>query len=604
MTDTEKTGKRIALLRKEKGLTGENLAALLDVSPQAVSKWENGKCLPETSLLPSLAATLGCSIDSLLVPRALFILEAVYTDGCTQIPVTGLIDSLVRDNELHVPVVYPFGSLPAELKSGRLKLLTVKYQTPNGIFFTYALQQETLHITIGDKKESFETDSPEKMRFIGAYYGNEKEYTSALSKIRHCAYFGWEEIPVNHEIFPSSTSNDEEEYLTLVYLNSSGIHTISCAENNSLQYNGGHTLLRLKDTSKCILPDIMPLAWGMQKDCTWAGALHAALTFMGKPCSYEQIMGMSGACYRICFTDIWDFSCTDALVAFDYAGPLFHALGLTPVWANRLEKEQRKKERYAIMQDIRDGKPVPAINLRVAPEWGLITGYLDNGRTFLCRTYFDSEIFEKWEKEDCQDKQITFEERGGYLVNDFWPFLIIHFGPETEKSSPCESVKTSLRILSESFRAEKSRGYYQGKHAYEAWIRSLSEDSRFDITADRENAERRLSVNDNMLVNLIDARRSAAGYLRDSLPLLPESAHGQLTKLADNYKVIYESLSRFRDKTIPGKGNTLHYNQGAAYGASTPALRKEQIQLLKDILEREQDNCSIADTLNDGFNCR
>lgn len=33
MIDTEKTGKKIALLRKEKRLTGEKLAALLDVSP-------------------------------------------------------------------------------------------------------------------------------------------------------------------------------------------------------------------------------------------------------------------------------------------------------------------------------------------------------------------------------------------------------------------------------------------------------------------------------------------------------------------------------------------------------------------------------------------
>ena len=36
MIDTVKTGKKIALLRKEKGLTGEKLAALLDVSPQAI----------------------------------------------------------------------------------------------------------------------------------------------------------------------------------------------------------------------------------------------------------------------------------------------------------------------------------------------------------------------------------------------------------------------------------------------------------------------------------------------------------------------------------------------------------------------------------------
>jgi len=68
MLDLIKIGRQIALLRKEKGLTGEKLAEVLDVSPQAVSKWENGKCLPETILLPKLAAVLDCSVDTLLTP--------------------------------------------------------------------------------------------------------------------------------------------------------------------------------------------------------------------------------------------------------------------------------------------------------------------------------------------------------------------------------------------------------------------------------------------------------------------------------------------------------------------------------------------------------
>ena len=39
-------GKRIALLRKEKGLTQEELATHMGVSPQAVSKWENDRTSP------------------------------------------------------------------------------------------------------------------------------------------------------------------------------------------------------------------------------------------------------------------------------------------------------------------------------------------------------------------------------------------------------------------------------------------------------------------------------------------------------------------------------------------------------------------------------
>ena len=61
MIDVIKIGKRIASLRKERGYTGEQLAERLQVSPQAVSKWENAKCLPETAILPALAEALHCA---------------------------------------------------------------------------------------------------------------------------------------------------------------------------------------------------------------------------------------------------------------------------------------------------------------------------------------------------------------------------------------------------------------------------------------------------------------------------------------------------------------------------------------------------------------
>ncbi len=59
-------GKRIAVLRKEKGLKQEELAQLLGVSGQAVSKWENDQTCPDISLLPQLAKILGVSVDELL----------------------------------------------------------------------------------------------------------------------------------------------------------------------------------------------------------------------------------------------------------------------------------------------------------------------------------------------------------------------------------------------------------------------------------------------------------------------------------------------------------------------------------------------------------
>ena len=59
-------GKRIAALRREKELTQDNLAELLGVSPQAVSKWENDLTCPDITLLPKLARELDVTVDELL----------------------------------------------------------------------------------------------------------------------------------------------------------------------------------------------------------------------------------------------------------------------------------------------------------------------------------------------------------------------------------------------------------------------------------------------------------------------------------------------------------------------------------------------------------
>ena len=59
-------GKRIAALRREKGLKQDDLAQLLEVSAQAVSKWDHDQTCPDISLLPKLAQTLGVTVDELL----------------------------------------------------------------------------------------------------------------------------------------------------------------------------------------------------------------------------------------------------------------------------------------------------------------------------------------------------------------------------------------------------------------------------------------------------------------------------------------------------------------------------------------------------------
>ena len=61
----ESIGKTIRRLRKERGLTQEELAERLNITSQAVSKWESESGMPDISQIVPLASVFGVSTDVL-----------------------------------------------------------------------------------------------------------------------------------------------------------------------------------------------------------------------------------------------------------------------------------------------------------------------------------------------------------------------------------------------------------------------------------------------------------------------------------------------------------------------------------------------------------
>lgn len=68
--DAGKTGRFIAGLRRERGMTQAELAEKLHVTDKAVSKWERGAGLPDIATLEPLAAELGVTVSELLQGEA------------------------------------------------------------------------------------------------------------------------------------------------------------------------------------------------------------------------------------------------------------------------------------------------------------------------------------------------------------------------------------------------------------------------------------------------------------------------------------------------------------------------------------------------------
>lgn len=70
MQNNSSLGETIARLRKQHGMTQEQLAAKLNITFQAVSKWENGISQPDITMLPALAKIFDVTTDELFGIRA------------------------------------------------------------------------------------------------------------------------------------------------------------------------------------------------------------------------------------------------------------------------------------------------------------------------------------------------------------------------------------------------------------------------------------------------------------------------------------------------------------------------------------------------------
>lgn len=526
MFDIKKVGEQIALLRKEKGMTQDKLAESLSVSPQAVSKWENGHTLPETSLLPMLAKLLDCSIDIILMPSELQILDGSYTDCYTSFNVTNRLNKLIDHNKIDIPVSEQ--TLLQVADSGRLWFLITKYKNNTGTFYTYTKQGDNLNL---DSESNGLTVTQKELRIIDAYYGNSECSSNVMNKMEHYKFFQWNKYHVNHETFPSNPATSKTEYLSVLYMNDSGLRLAVCEERESLKYTADKKDLYREPfvADRKEIEGVEPLQWGKQMDCSWAGALTVALKVMGEDTTYEKVMGVSGACYRLAFSHpTWDYSSVDGLVAYDYATPAYKAFGYEPVFADRVDKKHRDDERNNIISSLNHNKPVLAINLRCAPEWGVITGYQDEGKTFLCRTYYDREVIDK--------------ELGGvdqYLKADNWPFIITHFGCKTTPPSDKENLIHSLKVMIDCNNKVRERGYYMGYQAYKIWEEDLRNDKLF-MNVDDNTCWRLYSVNHFCMMALVDARCCTYMYIKDSVEMFEDRQKVILLEISDKYKQIYE----------------------------------------------------------------
>ena len=238
------------------------------------------------------------------------------------------------------------------------------------------------------------------------------------------------------------------------------------------------------------------LQWGKGQENTYIGALTVAMRAMGEDVTYDYLMGVSGAAFRLHFHQPgWCPSSPDATCGFDCSGPALKALGYTAkgIHSDKNNPEDVKQVREAVIQSIDKGHPVLAIDLREVPDWGVIVGYTDGGKKFLCRTYYD-----KGEE---------------YTPAEKWPWVVEVIGGKVDAPDKRDSILKSLEIAVEIANTEKYEDYTSGFAAYEIWAKELLDDAKFANLDDKELKSKH-HTNAWCYNSLVDAREAAVRYLR------------------------------------------------------------------------------------------
>lgn len=309
-----------------------------------------------------------------------------------------------------------------------------------------------------------------------------------------------------------------------------------------------------------VLEGVEKLRWGQGRECTFIGALTVAMRAIGEEVTYDYLMGVSGAAFRLQFHQPnWDNSSADVLSGFDHAVSALEALGYSADWhrADEDELESVEKTREAIIRSIDKGYPVVAQNLLVAMDWGIITGYQEGGKEFLGRTYWD--------------------QKEGYSQAENWPWCVLIFGEKGKPLDRRESLLRSLEIAVELATTERFGNYTSGFAAYEQWSEDLIDDSKFEKKQLRGMA----CCNGWCYFSLEDARRAAARYLRDSAEELDTGSAIHLSKTADLYEDVLAKLEEGR-KYVFDLGR---WENGEPW---TQEIRQAQSAVLKEALALER----------------
>ena len=271
--------------------------------------------------------------------------------------------------------------------------------------------------------------------------------------------------------------------------------------------------------TKVVVSDIPHLSWGVSGEASFIASMTNIMKALGKETNYNELMGISGAAFRIQFHDEW---CPSSGDWYDRSIVTQHLGFRTKNYMISEEQEKgisKEEAKNLIKKSIDKGLPVTGIDLLKIPEWGIICGYDDE--KFYVRDYFDNNSEE-------------------YVVMKKFPWIIHILEEYPFSKMKKEFVIEQLRRVVDNFNVPVlDQHYHNGREGFKFWIDQINND-----VIHEEKWDSHWHLNGWLYDLLFDARHAAHMFLFEIADLFVDEQKEKLLEIREKYKEISEYICK------------------------------------------------------------
>jgi len=278
------------------------------------------------------------------------------------------------------------------------------------------------------------------------------------------------------------------------------------------------------------------LAWAQGKDCTFAGALEAALAPTLHPVPYAELMGYSGLAFRTRWFQnparaptVWGDQRWHPVSPHGEGPEEIAAISRATGWQLRAE------ELPAAAEDPARHRLITDIVLSINPGLPVVVGYNTDCATVHGYHIHSMSLFLRdYQRPGQEDVRVPSDDAKLHS-----PFVYLTAWREPPPAR--EALLNSLAIAVRNGRREDGDGFRYGLAALEAWREDLA---GYDGHSGQER-QLLFTVNWWCLMHLADARQAAVRFLEARADLLDGESRAALGRALDRYRAEAEALGTF-----------------------------------------------------------